>query len=95
VKIRAKYTVSEIERVSFKSNEKTELKQFTFVGISSTSDGKDMELYSKEQLLEKEAITKLNSSNFYVFYPVRKQMIICMGESKRSRLGGMSGADIP
>ena len=94
MKIRAKYNVSEIERISFKSNEKTELKPFTFVGISSTSDGKDMELYSKEQLLEKEAITKINSSNFYVFYPVRKHLKTVVSSQKTYNNSYIQAANI-
>ncbi len=81
--------------MQFKANEKCELKPFTFLGISQTSDGKDIKLYSKETLKEAEGVTKFNSAHFYVFYPIKKQMVIGMGESKRSRMGVFSASDIP
>lgn len=86
VKIRAKFSIPEVERVQLKSNEKTELKPFTFVGISATADGKDMKLYTKEQLKENSGILKLNSSDFFVFYPVRRQMIVAFGENRQNRM---------
>ena len=57
VKIRAKYSIAEVERVQFKSNDKCEFKPYTFMGISSTADGKDMKLYTKDSLKEKNGIT--------------------------------------
>jgi hypothetical protein len=86
-KIRAKYSIAEVERIQFKANEKCELKPFTFVGLSQTKDGKDMKLYNKETFKESEGITKFNSAHFYVFYPVKKQLVISMGENKRNRCG--------
>jgi hypothetical protein len=95
VKIRAKYSIADVERIQFKSNDKCEFKPFTFVGISQTKDGKDMELCSKENLKENEGIKKFNSSHFYVFYPVKKQIVISMGDNKRNRLTNQSSSDIP
>lgn len=71
-KVRAKYSISEVERIQFKANEKCELKPFTFVGLSQTKDGKDMKLYNKDTFKENEGITKFNSAHFYVFYPVKR-----------------------
>lgn len=95
VKIRAKYSITDVERIQFKANEKCEFKPFTFVGISQTKDGKDMQLFTKETLKENEGIKKFNSSHFYVFYPVKKQVVISMGDNKRNRMTNQSSADIP
>jgi hypothetical protein len=71
-KICAKYSIPEVERIQFKANEKCELKPFTFVGISKSKDGKDMQLFTKETFKENEGITKFNSAHFYVFYPIKR-----------------------
>lgn len=72
VKIKAKYSVEEVERVSIKANDSCELKPFTYLGISQKSDGKDMKYYSKEELKANNGITDFNFSHFYVFYPLKK-----------------------
>lgn len=51
-----------------------------------------MELYNVERL--KEPI-KFNSAHFYVFYPVKKQMVIGMGVNKRYRMGKCKEDKIP
>ena len=54
-----------------------------------------MKLYNKETFKESEGITKFNSAHFYVFYPVKKQLVITMGENKRNRCGPGTAQDIP
>ena len=93
VKIRAKYSIPEVECIKFKSNEKCELKPFTFVGVSSTADGKDMKLLTKDNLKENNGITQLNSSDFFVFYPLKKQIVLGMGNNKRNRMTSQSQTD--
>jgi hypothetical protein len=93
VKIRAKYSIPEVECIKFKSNEKCELKPFTFVGVSSTADGKDMKLLTKDNLKENNGITQLNSSDFFVFYPLKKQIVLGMGDNRRNRMTSQSQTD--
>ena len=61
------------------------------MGISSTADGKDKDLYTKEDLKKLDNSLNFNRSHFYTFYPVKKQMVVAMGEEKKHRTS-MAGA---
>lgn len=56
------------------------------MGISPTEDGQDMKYYTKEIFKKDDGVTKMNSSDFFVFYPIRKQCVVGMGENKRNRM---------
>ena len=49
-----------------------------------------MDLYTKEDFKKLENTLNFNRAHFYTFYPVKRQMIVAMGEEKRHRTG-MSG----
>ena len=85
--------MQEVERIKFKGNDKSEFKPFTFVGISPTGDGKNVKLYPIEEFKDK--LFYWNSANFFVYYPVKRQMIISMGENKRDRMTNQSAKDAP
>lgn len=67
----------------------------TFMGISSNVEGKDLKLYSKEELVSKKKDFEFNKATFYMFYPIRKQISIGMGEKKFNRLGESKESDLP
>ncbi len=83
VKIKAQFQLQEVERMKIKSNEKCEFKPFTYLGISQTGDGKNVKLYSKEDFKGEGANVQFDSAHFFVYYPVKQQMVIGMGENKR------------
>lgn len=56
------------------------------MGISSNVDGKDIKLYSKEEIKDAGEM-EFNRAHMYIFYPIKKQMSIAMGEHKFCRTG--------
>ena len=58
----------------------------SFMGISSSADGKDLELYTKEEVKSSPEFN-FNRAHFYLFYPVKRQMSVAMGEHKFNRTG--------
>ena len=48
LKTRGKFSIAQVERMELHFADKCELKNLTFLGISSAPDGSDMTLYSKE-----------------------------------------------
>jgi len=89
-----RYNIDQVERITIQINDKSEFKPLTYMGISSTPDGSDIELYSKEDLKKKDKF-EFNRSHFYTFYPYKQQMAVGMGEAKRNRTSTPSLADTP
>jgi len=58
----------------------------TFMGISSKVTGEDLELYTKEEVKSSPDFN-FNRAHFYLFYPVKRQMAVAMGENKFNRTG--------
>lgn len=52
-------------------NEKTNLKDFTFLGIANNSKGIGMETLDTEGLKKMKEMD-INSSEFYMFYPIKE-----------------------
>jgi hypothetical protein len=80
VKVKAKFSIGEVERIKIKAHESCELKPYTYLGLSQKSDGEDMKYYTKEELKANDGVIDLNFSHFYVFYPLKKQLLLAMGE---------------
>lgn len=55
-----------------------------------------MTYYTVEDLKEaNDADVNLNYSQFYTFYPLKKQLLIAMGENKHYRMTEMTIGDLP
>jgi hypothetical protein len=81
--------------MTIKLSEKTDLKPLTFLGISNSKDGKNMQLFHKDNIKKEGAEIAVNMSHFYTFYPVVKQICVTFGEEKRKRTGLEKSADEP
>lgn len=80
-KILAKYSMKEVEKLTIKFNEKTKLKDFCFLGIAANSTGNSIEYYTQENIKSQDKEVTLYRGDFYIFYPVRKQIIVAFGEA--------------
>lgn len=72
VKIKAKFSIDEVERIYIKAHDGCELKPYTYLGLSQKSDGEDMKYYTQEELKDNNGVIDLNYSHFYVFYPLKR-----------------------
>ena len=65
------------------------IREFSFIAIGMNTNDEDlMRLYSQEDINSKEdSEIELFRNEFYMIYPVIKQMIIAFGEGADYRLG--------
>ena len=93
IKTAAKFSISQVQRMTLKFSEKCEFKPFTFFGLASDPQGTDVKYYSQNELAKK--TIELNRSHYYTFYPVKRQVAISFGEHRRNRGGLTSTSDSP
>ena len=64
------------------------IKDFCFIAIGlNPKIENEMKLYSNEDIHGNEKEIKLYKGDFYMIYPVRKQMVVAFGEGGNNRLG--------
>ena len=86
-KVLVKFQMRQIEKLKVKFNEKCVLPDFSFVGISQNVSGKNIEYYNSEQIKGTCKENVIFRGDFYLFYPLKKQMVISFGEGANNRLG--------
>ncbi len=80
--------------VKLKFKENMKIKDFCFVAIGlNPKIDSEMELYSNEDIHGEEKEVTLFKGDFYMIYPVRKQMVIAFGEGSNNRLGIKSSSN--
>jgi hypothetical protein len=64
------------------------LKDFSFIAVGlNPKIESEMELYSNEDIKGEEKEIELFKGDFYMIYPVLKQMVVAFGEGQNNRLG--------
>jgi len=80
--------MKQTEMLTLKFKENMKIKDFCFIAIGLNPKlESEMELYSNEDIHGNEKEIKLYKGDFYMIYPVRKQMVIAFGEGANNRLG--------
>lgn len=79
--------MKQVERMTIKFNERTKLKDFTFLGIATNAKGLGIQTFDTNTLVKVQKQMDINKGEFYMFYPIKKQMVISFGEGGQSRLG--------
>ena len=79
--------MKDVEKLTIKFDARTQLRDFSFLGISSNASGKSIEYYTNEQIHGDEKEITLFRSDFYLFYPIRKQIVVAFGENSEGKLG--------
>lgn len=92
-KILAKFQIKQSEKLKIAFNEKTKLKDFTFLGIGSNANGKGLETYNQSEITGACKEIELYRGDFYIFYPVKKQIVIAFGEGNDNKLGTGSSSN--
>ncbi|CDW84904.1 hect e3 ubiquitin [Stylonychia lemnae] len=86
-KILAKFTMKQVEKLTIAFNDKTQLKEFTFVGIANNATGKSISYYTQEDIKGKDKAVELFKGDFYILYPIKKQLVVAFGDGSNERLG--------
>ena len=63
------------------------MKDFTFVGIANNAKGLSMNVLDQEAITKNRKDIPINKGEFYLFYPLKKQIVISFGENLHGRLG--------
>lgn len=79
-KVLAKFKIKQVESLMIKVNDRTNIKDFTFLGVSLNAAGTDIDTYSQEELKGSNKEIPIYKGEFYMFYPIVKQMVISFGE---------------
>lgn len=98
-KVLAHFNLKQTQMLNLTFGEESKLKDFTFVAVTpSIHDEKIMEdkCYSQSDISGSEKEIEICRGDFYVVYPVKKQMVIAFGEGNQERLGvGSSSNSTP
>jgi hypothetical protein len=87
VKVRARFSQKQVEKIDLAFSESCALKDFTFVGIANNAKGLSMNILDNDQLKKQKKDLAVNKGEFYLFYPIKKQTVISFGENLHNRLG--------
>ena len=77
------FSLKQAQSLKIKFNESIKLKDFTFVAIvTNTHDEKEMEqkCFSQQDITSTEKEIEIYKGDFYMVYPVRRQMVVAFGE---------------
>jgi hypothetical protein len=78
--------------MTLKFRETMKMRDFSFIAVGmNTNDEESMQLFSQEEIKSKDdSEIELFRNEFYLIYPVIKQMVIAFGEGADHRLGSNS-----
>ncbi len=86
-KVLARFSMKQTERMDIVFSENCQLKDFSFVGVSNNSKGVNMDILDPDQVKKDFKEMGINKGEFYLFYPLKQQMVISFGENLKGRLG--------
>ena len=75
-------------------NDRTQIKDFTYLGISTNAKGIGIETYDDNAIKSMKTIN-VNKGEFYIFYPIKNQVVVAFGEGENNKLGTGTASSTP
>lgn len=87
-KILAHYKMNQTSQLTLKFSERMQLRDFTYVAIGPNPyNDKEMESYSEKDIKGNDKEVTMFRGDFYMIYPIKKQIVVAFGEGKGDMLG--------
>lgn len=74
-------------------NEKTKMKDFSYLAISNNGQENSMRFFNQDDIKGSSKTISQVMNDFYVHYPILKQLVVSFGEQTNERLG--NGSQLP